>query len=249
MSRPYQKPVGVWKDSPLRALLWGIEQTIYRTAVEEPEQHQVETWTMRIEAAIRKPVVAFNWEGWYLTNVQKSDSHEPPDEAMKGWEAMVAQLTDDLWPEAGKTRAAEIGVPFDPADLATALADTHDMVGGITDTLRAQLRVAMEEAYTEQTTQFGFARQIRDVWPAVAKQRADTIAVTEWNRAASGATYLGYTKQGIALKAWFTVGDSQVCATCEGNSADGEIPMAQEFFSGDLYPPAHPSCRCNISAA
>jgi SPP1 gp7 family putative phage head morphogenesis protein len=248
-------------ESPLRAVLWGIEQTIYRTAVEQPEQHQVETWTMRIEAAIRKPVLAFNWEAWWLkhgdqwaadsgiSKVEKADKPHPPDKATAEWDALVASIVDDMWPEAGETRAAALGIPFDAADMAAALADANEQVVGIEDALKAQLRGVMEKAYVDQTTQFGFSRQIREVWPDVAKQRADLIAVTEWNRAASAATWTGYTKQGVQLKTWFTVGDERVCSTCEDNAADGEIPIGQEFHSGDMYPPAHPGCRCNLSSA
>jgi SPP1 gp7 family putative phage head morphogenesis protein len=202
---------------------------------------------LKIAAAVRKPVLAYNWEGWWL-RLRKDDSTDPPDDATKGWETLATQIIEDLWPEAGKTRAAELGVPFNPEDLAAALADTQAQVVGIADTLREQLRSVMRTAYDEQTTQYGFARQIRTVWDGVSKARAETIAVTEWNRAASAATYLGYTKQGVATKVWFTVGDSRVCSICEDNSAEGEIPISKEFPSGDLYPPAHPGCRCNLSA-
>jgi SPP1 gp7 family putative phage head morphogenesis protein len=107
----------------------------------------------------------------------------------------------------------------------------------------------MKLSLEEGEGQFGFAKRIRQEWPLVATRKAEQIAVTEWNRAASHATFKGYVRQRETHKVWFTAGDNRVCPICEANSADGEIGIEKSFASGDLYPPAHPDCRCNISSA
>lgn len=242
-----QPPVGIWKTSPGRRLWWALEQVLYET-IEKADAYTVETWQLKIAAAMKKPVIAFNWEGWWL-QLRKDDSNQPPVDAMTGWDAIVTSITDDLWPQAGKARATALELPFDEDDLMEALNGSLKLVTGITDTSRAQLRQLMEKAYDEQTTQFGFARQIRAEFPDIAKARAERIAVTEWNRAASAATQLGLVAQGVAQKIWLTVGDSRVCPTCESNAADGEIPISSEFYSGDQYPPGHTSCRCSLASA
>jgi SPP1 gp7 family putative phage head morphogenesis protein len=107
----------------------------------------------------------------------------------------------------------------------------------------------MREAYQQQSGPQAFARAIRDEFDALSKAKAEQIAETEWNRAASQATLNAYQKQGVERVVWITLGDSRVCEICENNAADGEIAIGSAFFSGDQAPPAHPSCRCSLSSA
>ncbi len=51
---------------------------------------------------------------------------------------------------------------------------------------------------------------------------------------------------GATLKVWSIVDDTRTCKTCLANSAQGGIPMMQDFQSGHPYPPAHPDCRCSM---
>jgi hypothetical protein len=50
---------------------------------------------------------------------------------------------------------------------------------------------------------------------------------------------------GDPMKNWIA-GGINPCETCQGNEADGEIPVEQPFSSGDDVPTAHPSCECSV---
>lgn len=80
------------------------------------------------------------------------------------------------------------------------------------------------------------------------KSRAHLIAVTELGNAyESGSSIVARDLQdgGMQLeKAWLTVGDELVSAGCEGNEAEGYIPLAQAFSSGHQHPLRFPGCRC-----
>ena len=46
-------------------------------------------------------------------------------------------------------------------------------------------------------------------------------------------------------KSWIA-GGANPCEICEGNEADGPIPIDQQFSSGHDTPTAHPSCACSV---
>jgi hypothetical protein len=245
----YPPPVGVWKSSPARRLLWATEQTLHRLTREIPEQPEVDGWTEQLDSFLRDPVLKFDWEAWHATNVAKADEPEVPDDLEEAWASIPETVRDELWPAAGLMRTSADGLPFDAGDLDEALAGTFEQVRGVTDTTRDAMRNLMRIVLEEETGQFEFARRIREEWPQHTVKSAERIAVTEWNRGASAATHLGMIRQGVERKRWFNVGDERVCSVCEANAADAEVPVLQAFASGVDYPPAHPLCRCNVSTA
>lgn len=250
----YQRPVGVWKSSPARKVVWALHQVVHKVAVEGPERTPQRKFEQQVERHLRSPVLKYNWARWYQRNVdamQKAD--EPPHwdvpaEILTAWDA-VSEDVRKAWLKAAKMRADAMHLPFDEGDLRAGLDATMHLVSSVPESSQDILRKVMQRSLENGEGQFGFARRIREEWPAIAKQRAQLIAVTEWNRAASTATLTGLKRQGVAYKRWFTAGDSRVCPTCESNAEDGEIPVNESFFSGDDAPPAHPGCRCNISGA
>jgi len=54
---------------------------------------------------------------------------------------------------------------------------------------------------------------------------------------------------GIDGKEWVTAGDDLVSDECQGNEAEGVIPVNQSFSGGVMGPPQHPDCRCAIAPA
>jgi SPP1 gp7 family putative phage head morphogenesis protein len=244
-----QRPVGVWRSTPARRLLWATVQTLHHVTRAVPEQPNIAKWSGKIEDALNDPVQEYDWEGWYASNVEKDDEPNVPDEVFAAWEALPEDVRDELWKEAGEVRTTTEGLPFDPDDMAKALDAAFKDVKGIPETQKAALRNMMKLSLEQREGQFKFADRIRAEWAEFSKKRAGVIAITEWNRAASTATLLGFEKTGVERKMWFTVGDARVCGYCEANVMDGEIPIAQPFTSGDDAPPAHPGCRCNISSA
>ena len=75
-------------------------------------------------------------------------------------------------------------------------------------------------------------------------KRALLIVRTERARAMSGAEYANAKAAGDYDKEWMD--DEIACPICKANAAQGAISMTQPFSSGDLYPPAHPNCRCAL---
>lgn len=252
MALTYQPPVGAWQASLAARLLWAASQVLYRLEKEIPEQPQVERWAARLERMIAEPVLRYGWEAWYRRiTVKAEEGPDVPPEIGAAWAAAFGSEGPirDLWLQAAEIRTRAEGVPFDPADLEAGLRSTFAQVRGITDTHRETLRAMMREALEHEEGQLAFARAIRRQFRQYAKWKAEQIAVTEWNRAASQATLVGYRQMGVRFKRWFTVGDERVCPLCEANAAEGDIPIEREFPSGVDAPPQHPSCRCNVSSA
>lgn len=106
--------------------------------------------------------------------------------------------------------------------LAQALADALEN-GDSIDTLAATLRGVLDNP-----------------------QWAYLVAQTEITRAVSIATQNTYRSNGISANYWATAADQRVCPVCDGDAADGAVPVGQSFDSGDTAPPAHPACRCAL---
>lgn len=245
----YQPAPGIWKETPQRRLLWAAKQVLNRLIFEIPEQPKIDDWTLRLERELAKPVLKFNWERWYRQNVQKDDEPNVPEDFAEAWAALPDEIKEKLYRQAGETRTKAIGLPFDERDMRKGLDSTMHMIQGIPESQRGALRRMMEIALREGEGQFGFAKMIRREWREYSARKAEQIAVTEWNRAASVATREGYLRMGVERMQWYTAGDDRVCPICEANSAEGAIPITEQFYSGDFTPPAHPACRCNVSAA
>lgn len=111
------------------------------------------------------------------------------------------------------------------------------------DELAQALASALENGDSADT----LARDLRDILDNPAW--ADTVAVTELNRAISASTLLIYGQMGVEAKAWLTALDDRVCPICNGNSDDGAVPLMGAFSSGDDAPPGHPNCRCALDTA
>jgi len=77
--------------------------------------------------------------------------------------------------------------------------------------------------------------------------RAFMIARTETAAALSQASLDAMNDMGIEGKEWVTAGDDMVSEECEGNEAEGVIPVNQVFSGGVAAPPQHPNCRCAIA--
>jgi hypothetical protein len=75
---------------------------------------------------------------------------------------------------------------------------------------------------------------------------SDADFITDWamtSAAALGALTL-YQSEGALTVDWISVGDGRVCAQCEANEAGNPWAL------GDLPEwPAHPRCRCFVSAS
>lgn len=106
---------------------------------------------------------------------------------------------------------------------------------------------------------------IRDLQPVFGRQRAELIASTEVTRAYAEGTHRAYVQAGIIQKmVWRTARDELVCPICaplndqvvdiRGSFFDKLPPEQQAKLSSRVsarftLPPAHPRCRCWITAS
>jgi hypothetical protein len=119
-----------------------------------------------------------------------------------------------------------------------------DLVAGIDQTTVDSIADAVANGIESQLGVPGTAKEIHDLLDGWSSSRAFTIATTEINRAMSAATFEGL---GGGYKQWILA--PEACPICEDNEAQGAIPWDDEFDSGDMYPPAHPNCRCAVASA
>lgn len=202
-------------------------------------------------------------------SVQKDD--ELPPDVLAQIDAVAEELSaaargsterqiGDMKRRAVANIVAQMRVSLPPSAIEDAIQADFEMVSGVTSTTREMLRRTLRDVFRQaeeyqpgqgmaSATQFDFAQTLQQQWEGLSARRAETIAVTEYNRTASTATLSAYQDAGITQKRWFTVGDERVCEDCDGNAAQGEVPIDEDFESGDPAPPAHPNCRCNVSSA
>lgn len=86
---------------------------------------------------------------------------------------------------------------------------------------------------------------------AFSPSRAKDIALNEVKTARADGELIAATGRSKAEKHWTTKGDDRVDANgptpCIDNEAQGWIPIAAEFVSGDDTNPAHNRCRCVVT--
>lgn len=83
---------------------------------------------------------------------------------------------------------------------------------------------------------------------AFSPDRADTIADTELRTAINQGELRSWKASGVVIgKEWLLSNDEGVCDICEGNAAQGTIPLDDDFESGEDAPPGHPNCRCSMA--
>jgi len=95
----------------------------------------------------------------------------------------------------------------------------------------------------------GIKRDLKTTFSDMSKHRSELIARTETADALSTASLDNMKDMGVDGKEWVTAGDDQVSDECEGNEAEGVIPVGQAFSGGVMAPPQHPDCRCVIAPA
>ena len=110
------------------------------------------------------------------------------------------------------------------------------------DGIKSELTKALEGGLSNEE----FAANLQKSY-AFSKQRALAIATTELAAADMAGSMFAYRAAGVIKKRWLFSNSEGVCPACQGNAAQGAIGMDDDFQSGDDAPPAHPSCRCDVS--
>lgn len=171
-----------------------------------------------------------------------------------------------IFREGAQTAAADIGDDafnlIDREAAAYARERAAEMVTGVTETLREQVRNVIADGFIEGDT----LNELRDKLEAsgIAQNRTEAIVRTETSLATQGASLRVYAAAGWEGKYWDTKGGP--CPLCEAIGAqygpDNVIPINQPFYNaGDsvvgtdgkvytfVYPVmaglAHPNCGCS----
>lgn len=168
----------------------------------------------------------------------------------------------------GEEVVARYGVSWtleNPAATAYLRAHGAELVSRIDEATRNDLRSLIEAAMRDGRTYDQVAEDIQrqfksygdpgSFWRFDAERpqqhidsRAHLIAVTEIDEAYEDGEWQAAREMQAAgitvVKWWSTIGDDRVSELCQGNEADGEIPLDEPHSSGDMHPLGHPACRC-----
>ena len=115
------------------------------------------------------------------------------------------------------------------------------------NTAIARLRLDLKEGVQAGEAHVDLAKRVQTLFNDPG--RANTIAVTETNRATNGGSVLMYQRSGVAEgSAWLTTSDPcDFCARLDGEERAFGEPFAVKGtgpYAVILHPPAHPHCFC-----
>ncbi len=150
-----------------------------------------------------------------------------------------------------RERAAEmVGMK---RDVEGNLVQNPDAKWAISNTTRDRIREIVADSFTEDSPFEEIKTAIQEALADEAEgngifseARAELISRTEISNAQAGGNFIVWRDSGLVKKIrWTTSEDENVCGICDEN--DGvEVELGQPFPSGDLFPGAHPRCRCVI---
>jgi Phage Mu protein F like protein len=186
--------------------------------------------TPELESAVRAGMS----KGLLETNVSISNS-----DAINKFNAIAQKYASE--------RAAEmVGMKYDDAGDLVANPKAQYV---ISETTRKDLRNVIAQAFEDETPLSELVDEIKNAG-TFSVVRAQMIANTEVSRAQAGGTYSVWEQTGVVQAVrWQNSNLPGVCADCIENAEAGEVPFGKPFPSGELYPPAHPNCRCVVYAA
>lgn len=124
------------------------------------------------------------------------------------------------------------------------LVDNPNAKWRIDTRTREAIKTLVTQANEEGWSNAKLAKALRED-EAFGKERALMIARTEAAKADVEGNMTAYRAAGVAKKRWL-IAQGDYCQACEDNAAVGVIPFDDAFPSGELAPPAHPNCRCDV---
>lgn len=141
--------------------------------------------------------------------------------------------------EAGREAAAVLVDA--PRGLSTILNRTGKTIKSIDDTTLDRMGSALANGLAQGLGAEEISRAIDYIIDDPA--RSMVIARTETARALVEASAIEYREAGITEVQWIVGEPCDICA----ENANMIMPLGEEFPSGDIQPPAHPNCVCDIS--
>lgn len=128
-----------------------------------------------------------------------------------------------------------------------ALRYGENLVGEIAKTTTPRIQGLVSDWINNGEPLSTLISRVKDGW-LYSEKRARTIAVTEVTRAFAQGNMEAWKATGVMdLKRWNTAVDELVCPIC-GPLHRATAPMNEQFPGGYDSPPAHPRCRCWLTA-
>ena len=186
-----------------------------------------------------------------------------PDElvakvTLEGWDALIGEsITPEVeaaFNAAGMSALEATGIAI--VDTMTSLVNeaaisyaselAADLVTQIEESTRQMIRDKVVQAIAEGWDSSGLSEALADS-RAFSPERSELIADYELGSALEAGNLSGWQASGVVKsKQWLTAEDELVSDDCQMNADQGEIPLDDEFQSGDDVPLAHPYCRCVV---
>jgi SPP1 gp7 family putative phage head morphogenesis protein len=157
-------------------------------------------------------------------------------------EADVSTIDWDTW-QPGDTASAMLLDP--PQAFQNLVQRSGNLISGLDKTGYDQIGTALADAIRSGMPPGKAAKLIEDAVGSPA--RALTIAVTENSRVMNAAAMQRYRDAGIQQVKWMAVTavGGAPCEKCAQNIGQ-VVELGASFNSGQMQPPAHPHCRCNL---
>ena len=184
--------------------------------------------------------------------VEETLSDLMPD--MTEWQGLMYEMTFDASTETLKAGIAITGDAFDmPTSIdlehSGAIAILQDRAKTTADDATSSLLNRARDIIASKIDEPGYTlskikNDLMDALELEADYRSERIARTEMSYAFNSATVLDAQTSGLVSKMKWLQGPTP-CDVCEPNV--GEVrEFGDSFPSGDVQPPVHPNCQCDI---
>ena len=169
------------------------------------------------------------------------DPDEHPDHFADAGRPLLQQAA-----QAGAQVASEIcGNEAPKGTVSEHVDDLAEELGrAIAEPLRQRLELAIRSASDDPSA---LADALGGAYREWKTQRIEASAHHEVAAAFSRGAYLTFPDG--ALLQWVVSTTEGPCPDCEDNALAGEQPKGEPWPTGQLYPPAHPGCRCALAPA
>lgn len=156
----------------------------------------------------------------------------------------ITNLLDERALAYADSRAAElVGMKHDKKGR---LITNPNPKYAISDSTREGVNELVSNAVEEGWSAQDLANELLDSWEFSAS-RAETIARTELAFAHTNGNMAGWQESGVVEKKQSILGsEHDMDDECNDNADAGPIPLDEPFPSGDLLPPYHPNCVCDV---
>ena len=169
------------------------------------------------------------------------DPDEHPDHFADAGRPLLQQAA-----QAGAQVASEIcGNEAPKGAVSEHVDDLAEELGrAIAEPLRQRLELAIRSASDDPAA---LADALGAAYREWKTQRIEAAAHHEVAAAFSRGAYLTFP-DGAFLR-WVVSTTEGPCPDCEDNALAGDQPKGEPWPTGQLYPPAHPGCRCALAPA